>query len=131
MLTISAVSDAKGHTKQYVAMFSDLTPIKETERQLKHVAHFDLLTGLPNRTLLADRLRQAMAQSHRLGCIVAIAYLDLDDFHAVNDHYGRNTGDELLTAITHRLNAALRGGDTLALGGRRRVCCGSVGDCEH
>jgi PAS domain S-box-containing protein len=48
MLTISAVSDAKGHTKQYVAMFSDLTPIKETERQLKHVAHFDLLTGLPN-----------------------------------------------------------------------------------
>ena len=117
MLTISAVPDATGQTKQYVAMFSDLTPIKETERQLKHIAHFDLLTGLPNRTLLADRLRQAMAQSHRLGSIVAIAYLDLDDFHAVNDHYGRNTGDELLIAITHRLNVVLREGDTLARAG--------------
>ena len=117
MLTISAVPDVTGPTKQYVAMFSDLTLIKETERQLKHIAHFDLLTGLPNRTLLADRLRQAMAQSRRLGSIVAIAYLDLDDFHAVNDHYGRKTGDELLTEITNPLNAALREGDTLARAG--------------
>ncbi|MGA2726732.1 MAG: PAS domain S-box protein, partial [Terracidiphilus sp.] len=105
MLTISAVPDATGRTKQYVAMFSDLTPIKETEKQLKHIAQFDLLTGLPNRTLLADRLRQAMAGCHRLGCIVALAYLDLDNFHSINDRQGRNTGDSLLTAITHRLTA--------------------------
>ncbi|MGA8672512.1 MAG: diguanylate cyclase [Terracidiphilus sp.] len=118
MLTISAVTDATGRTKQYVGMFSDLTPIKETEKQLKHIAHFDLLTGLPNRTLLADRLRQAMAGCHRLGCIVALAYLDLDDFHSINDRHGRSTGDSLLTAITHRLTAVLRDGDTLArLGG--------------
>ncbi len=118
MLTISAVPDATGRTKQYVAMFSDLTPIKETEKQLKHIAHFDLLTGLPNRTLLADRLRQAMAQCHRLGRIVALAYLDLDDFHSINDRHGRNTGDLLLTAITQRLTRVLRDGDTLArLGG--------------
>ena len=118
MLTISAVPDTTGRTKQYVAMFSDLTPIKETEKQLKHIVHFDLLTGLPNRTLLADRLRQAMAQCHRLGYIVALAYLDLDDFHSINDRHGRNTGDLLLTAITHRLTAVLRDGDTLArLGG--------------
>jgi diguanylate cyclase (GGDEF)-like protein/PAS domain S-box-containing protein len=114
MLTISAVPDAMGRTKQYVAMFSDLTPIKETEKQLKHIAHFDVLTGLPNRTLLADRLRQAMAQSHRLGSIVAVAYLDLDDFRAVNDLHGHNVGDQLLTAITLRMGAALRDGDTLA-----------------
>jgi diguanylate cyclase (GGDEF)-like protein/PAS domain S-box-containing protein len=117
MLTINAVPDATGRTKRYVAMFSDLTPIKEGERQLKHIAHFDLLTGLPNRTLLADRLRQAMAQSRRLGSIVAIAYLDLDDFHVVNDHHGRKTGDELLTAIIHRLSAVLREGDTIARAG--------------
>ncbi len=114
MLTISAVPDALGRTKQYVASFSDLTPIKETERQLKHLAHFDLLTGLPNRALLTDRLRQEMARSNRLGRIIAIAYLDLDDFHVVNDQYGRNTGDQLLTAITHRLSAVLGEGDTLA-----------------
>ncbi len=114
MLTISAVPDALGRTKQYVAIFSDLTPIKETERQLKHLAHFDLLTGLPNRALLTDRLRQEMARSNRLGRIIAIAYLDLDDFHVVNDQYGRNTGDQLLTAITHRLSAVLGEGDTLA-----------------
>jgi diguanylate cyclase (GGDEF)-like protein/PAS domain S-box-containing protein len=118
MLTISAVPDGKGHTKQYVAMYSDLTSIKETERQLRRVAHFDLLTGLPNRTLLAERLWQAMARSRHLGCIVAIAYLDLDDFHAINDRHGCSTGDQLLTAITHRLSAVLREGDTLArLGG--------------
>ena len=118
MLTISAVPDATGRTKQYVAMFSDLTPIKETEKQLKHIAHFDLLTGLPNRTLLADRLRQAMAQRHRLGSIIALAYFDLDDFHSINEHHGRSTGDLVLTAITHRLTEVLREGDTLArLGG--------------
>jgi diguanylate cyclase (GGDEF)-like protein/PAS domain S-box-containing protein len=118
MLTISAVPDATGGTKQYVAMFSDLTPIKETEKQLKHIAHFDLLTGLPNRTLLTDRLRQAMAQCHRLGSIIALAYFDLDDFHAINEHHGRSTGDLVLTAITHRLTDVLREGDTLArLGG--------------
>jgi diguanylate cyclase (GGDEF)-like protein/PAS domain S-box-containing protein len=117
-LTISAVPDAEGKTKQYVAMFSDITSIKEKERQLKHIAHFDLLTGLPNRALLADRLRQAMSQSHRLGLLLAVAFLDLDNFREVNDLHGHIIGDQLLTAITHRMSGALREGDTLArLGG--------------
>jgi GGDEF domain-containing protein len=66
-------------TQQFVAMFSDITSMKEKEQELKQVAHFDLLTGLPNRVLLEDRLRQAMAQAHRLRSIVAVAYFDLDD----------------------------------------------------
>jgi diguanylate cyclase (GGDEF)-like protein/PAS domain S-box-containing protein len=117
-LTISAVPDAEGKTKQYVAMFSDITSIKEKERQLRHVAHFDLLTGLPNRVLLADRLGQAIAQARRLGHLLAVAYLDLDNFREVNDVHGHIIGDQLLTAVTHRMSGVLRQGDTLArLGG--------------
>jgi diguanylate cyclase (GGDEF)-like protein/PAS domain S-box-containing protein len=117
-LTISAVRDSAGDTQQYVAMFSDITPIKEKERQLSHVAHFDLLTGLPNRVLLADRLRQAMARAHRLGHMVAVANLDLDNFRSVNELHKPVVGDLLLTAIASRMSAVLRKGDTLArLGG--------------
>lgn len=117
-LNISAVPDESGRTKQYVAMFSDITSMKEKEQQLKQVAHFDLLTGLPNRVLLEDRLRQAMAQAHRLRSIVAVAYFDLDDWSTVNGLHGHIIGDQLLTTITRRLNVELREGDTLArLGG--------------
>lgn len=122
MLTISAVPDAAGKTQQYVGLFSDITSIKEQELQLQRVAHYDLLTGLPNRVLLADRLHQAMAQAHRGGRMVAIACLDLDDFRAVNDRHGHIVGDQLLTALTQRMSALLREGDTLArLGGDELV----------
>ena len=117
-LTISAVPDETGKTQQYVALFSDLSYVKEQEAQLARVTHYDLLTGLPNRVLLADRLRQAMAQAHGRKRMVAIACLDLDGFKAINDEHGHNIGDQLLTAITKRMNLALRDGDTLArLGG--------------
>ena len=122
MLTISAVPDAAGNTQQYVGLFSDITSIKEQELQLQRVAHYDLLTGLPNRVLLADRLHQAMAQAHRGGRMVAIACLDLDNFRAVNDRHGHIVGDQLLTALTERMSALLREGDTLArLGGDELV----------
>jgi diguanylate cyclase (GGDEF)-like protein/PAS domain S-box-containing protein len=118
MLTISAVPDSSGETQQYVALFSDLSSMKEQEEQLERVANYDLLTGLPNRVLLADRLRQAMAQTNRTKRIVAIAVLDLDGFKAINDLHGHNVGDQLLTAVTKRMSDALREGDTLArLGG--------------
>lgn len=114
MLTISAVPDAAGRAKQYVALFSDLTSMKEQERKLETIAHYDLLTGLPNRTLLADRKRQAMAQASRRGRVMAILCLDLDDFKGVNDRYGHNVGDQLLIAAAQRLKAVLRSDDTLA-----------------
>jgi diguanylate cyclase (GGDEF)-like protein/PAS domain S-box-containing protein len=114
MLTISAVRDATGKTQNYVALFSDITSMKEHQSQLEHVAHYDALTGLPNRLLLSDRLQQAILQSHRRGQSLAVAYLDLDGFKAVNDTYGHGHGDELLVALTERMKAALCDGDTLA-----------------
>jgi diguanylate cyclase (GGDEF)-like protein/PAS domain S-box-containing protein len=114
MLTISVVRDAAGATANYVALFTDITRLKEHQRQLEHIAHFDSLTSLPNRVLLADRLQQALTQSQRRGLSVAVVYLDLDGFKAVNDTHGHALGDELLVALAHRMKAALRNGDTLS-----------------
>lgn len=118
MLTISAVRDAQGQIHQYVALFSDITSIKEHQTQLEHIAHYDALTNLPNRVLLGDRLHQAMTQALRRGQLLAVAYLDLDGFKNVNDRHGHEVGDQLLIALASRMNLALREGDTLArLGG--------------
>lgn len=117
-LAIHAVRNAAGKVVQYVSHFSDVTQLKERERQLEHVAHYDALTGLPNRLLLADRLRQAMAQARRRNQFAAVAYLDLDGFKAINDTFGQEAGDNLLTAFAKRMSLALRDGDSLArLGG--------------
>jgi len=117
-LTITAVPDEEGKPRQYVAMFSDITSIKEQELKLEHVTYYDLLTGLPNRTLLADRLHQAMAHANRRGQMMAVVCLDLDDFKAINDRHGHSVGDQLLTLLTRRIHLALREGDTLSrLGG--------------
>ncbi|OQW89586.1 MAG: diguanylate cyclase [Rhodoferax ferrireducens] len=118
LLTISAVRDAQGITQQYVALFSDITTIKEQQNQLEHIAHFDALTDLPNRVLLADRLQQAMAHAQRRQKQLAVTYLDLDGFKAINDHHGHEAGDHVLVTLAHRMKQALREGDTLArLGG--------------
>lgn len=114
MLTISTVRDAQGAPQNYVALFTDITPMKEHQSQLEHIAHFDALTSLPNRVLLADRLQQALTQSQRRGLSVGVVYLDLDGFKTVNDMHGHGLGDELLVALAQRMKAALRDGDTLA-----------------
>jgi diguanylate cyclase (GGDEF)-like protein/PAS domain S-box-containing protein len=114
MLNVSAVPDDNGITRHYVALFTDITALKKHQQQLEHIAHYDALTNLPNRVLLADRLQQAMAQSQRRGKQLAVAYLDLDGFKAINDYHGHDIGDELLITVAHRMNAALRDGDTLA-----------------
>ena len=114
MLTISAVPDANGQTQQYVGLFSDITRMKDHERELERVAHYDALTGLPNRVLFGDRLQQAMAQATRRAQRLAIAYLDLDGFKTINDRYGHEVGDRLLIAVAGRMKRALREEDTLA-----------------
>ena len=114
MQTISAVYDDQGKLLQYVALFSDITSQKEHQQQLEHIAHFDALTGLPNRALLADRLHQAMAQATRRGQYLALAFLDLDAFKAINDSHGHDAGDHLLIALAARMKQTLREGDTLA-----------------
>ena len=114
MLTISSVSDEFGAHKHYVALFTDISNIKQHEAQLERMAHYDVLTGLPNRALLADRLGQAMLQCHRHHSSLAVVFLDLDGFKNVNDTYGHSAGDELLVALSQRMKAVLRDCDTLA-----------------
>lgn len=118
LLTISAVRDENGSISNYVALFSDITSLKEHESQLEHLAHYDALTDLPNRVLLGDRLRQAMALELRRKKCLAVVFLDLDGFKEVNDLYGHAVGDKLLIAVSRRINRELRQSDTLArLGG--------------
>ncbi|PKO94335.1 MAG: diguanylate cyclase [Betaproteobacteria bacterium HGW-Betaproteobacteria-10] len=114
LITVSAVRDLAGLTQHYVALFTDITSMKEHEQQLEHIAHYDVLTNLPNRLLLTDRLHQAMVQSQRRGHSIAVIYLDLDGFKAVNDQHGHGIGDALLISLADRMKAALREGDTLA-----------------
>ena len=118
LLTISAVKGRDGQPEHYVGIFADITTQKAYQQQLEHIAHFDALTGLPNRVLLADRLKQAMAQARRHRRQLAVAYIDLDGFKAVNDAHGHHAGDGLLVAVAKRMKEGLREGDTVArLGG--------------
>jgi diguanylate cyclase (GGDEF)-like protein/PAS domain S-box-containing protein len=135
MQTISAVRDAQGVLQNYVSLFTDITPMKTHQQQLEYIAHYDLLTHLPNRVLLADRLQQAMVQSQRRHLSLAVAYLDLDGFKAVNDVHGHHVGDELLVTLSKRMKEALREGDTLArMGGDEFVVVlvdlAQPSDCE-
>ncbi|TWX53653.1 EAL domain-containing protein [Colwellia hornerae] len=86
----------------------------EHHEQLERMAHYDVLTNLPNRVLLADQLNQAIAVCKRRNNSVAVAFMDLDGFKAVNDKFGHSVGDELLLAVSQRMKEALREGDTLA-----------------
>ena len=118
MLTINAVRGPDGEVLRYVALFSDISTQKQHEMRLEHIAHYDALTGLPNRVLLSERLNAALPEARRLGQPLALVFLDLDGFKAVNDSYGHDKGDKLLETLAERLQGALREGDTLArLGG--------------
>jgi diguanylate cyclase (GGDEF)-like protein/PAS domain S-box-containing protein len=112
--TIVPTLDDKGKPRQYVAILTEITERKQIEEKLKRIAHYDVLTNLPDRVLLSDRLSQAMAQCQRHNKSLAIAYMDLDGFKAVNDTHGHHAGDELLIALSQRMKEALREGDTLA-----------------
>jgi diguanylate cyclase (GGDEF)-like protein/PAS domain S-box-containing protein len=118
ILSITTIRDAQGHIENYVGLFTDITELKNTQRNLEKLANFDLLTGLPNRSLLADRLQQAIAAARRQNRSLAVCFLDLDGFKEINDHYGHDVGDELLIEVARRLTSAVRGSDTVArLGG--------------
>lgn len=97
---------------------TDITSLKAHEEKLEHMAHYDHLTKLPNRLMLADRLHQAMLQAQRHQQVLAVVYLDLDGFKQINDTYGHTAGDHLLVTIATRMKVAIREGDTLSrLGG--------------
>ncbi|SIS89690.1 EAL domain-containing protein [Neptunomonas antarctica] len=117
-LSIDVVSKADGEIDQHVAVFSDISRIKAHETELDRIAHYDALTGIPNRRLLGDRLNHTIARAKRSGKSLAVCYLDLDSFKPVNDQYGHATGDLLLIEVTQRLLKILREEDTIArLGG--------------
>ncbi len=117
-LTISSVCNEDGSTSHYIGLFSDISKQKAHQTELEYIAHHDTLTGLPNRTLLIDRLQMALAQSSRHRRQLAVAYIDLDSFKDVNDTYGHAAGDHLLTEITKRIRKILRSGDSIGrLGG--------------
>jgi len=135
-LTISAVTDQQGEVSHYIGTFTDITCVINQREQLEFLAHYDALTKLPNRALLADRLQQTLAQAARNGSLVAVCYLDLDGFKAVNDELGHEAGDALLIEIAHRLRDCVRAGDTVSrLGGDEFVLLlgdvGSAGECEQ
>ncbi|MCW2268748.1 phosphodiesterase DibA [Pseudomonas sp. JUb96] len=116
--TICSIRDDSGELSHYVAVFSDISAIKHTERELAYLAHHDPLTDLPNRLLFNDRAEQALAsaQANKRGC--ALLLLDLDHFQSINDGLGHNVGDQLLKVVGERLRHLLGSGVTLArLGG--------------
>jgi len=116
--TIRLIHDDLGRVSHYVAVFSDISAIKNSEHELTHLAHHDPLTDLPNRLLFTDRVEQALtsAQLHKRGC--ALLMIDLDHFKMINDSLGHNIGDQLLKAVAVRFKGLFVPGITLArLGG--------------
>jgi len=112
--SISTVRDDEGRVTHYVAVLSDVTARKVAEERLDHLATHDPLTDLANRTLFHERARQALARAARSGDIVAVFFLDLDNFKVINDTLGHFVGDRLLQETARRLAAELRGADTVA-----------------
>ena len=117
-LSISAIRSENGEIVNYVGLLTSVTQLLKRQHELEFFAHHDVLTRLPNRLLLTDRLQQAIAKAERSHRYCAACYIDLDAFKTVNDTYGHAAGDELLQQIATRVRNILRANDTFArLGG--------------
>lgn len=121
LLSISVVRDAQQQLQYYVGIFSDITQLKEHEAGFDRVAHYDALTGIPNRRPLSDRLGQAILHAQRTGQAAPFVS-DLDGFKNINDRHGHEVGDQLLIGVTERIKSALRTEDNSGPPWRRRVC---------
>jgi diguanylate cyclase (GGDEF)-like protein/PAS domain S-box-containing protein len=113
-LTISAARDGRGNVTEYVAIFSDITARKQAEEEIRSLAYYDALTGLPNRRMLLDRFHQALSLSARSGQCGAILFLDMDRFKTLNDTLGHDYGDTMLVEVGRRMKSCLREVDTVA-----------------
>ncbi len=133
-LTINRITDASGRPIRYVAVFHDITEMRSKDERIRHLAFHDALTGLPNRSLLHDRLEHALARAKREGRRLSVSFIDLDRFKAVNDGLGHDVGDLLLQEVAHRIQLRLRSMDTVArMGGDEFVVLmedfDTAGDC--
>ncbi|HEY9120599.1 MAG TPA: diguanylate cyclase [Marinobacter sp.] len=113
LLTITAITNDDGVTTHYAGLFTDITQHRRDEDQIRQMAYYDALTGVPNRRLLEDRLEHAIRHAHRKEMLLAVMFIDLDHFKQVNDTLGHATGDELLLQFTNRVQGCLREDDTL------------------
>ena len=113
-VTISVLRDEQSRITHYVAVYLDITERKKEEEHIKYLANYDVLTGLPNRYLLADRIEQALSAAQRKQDKVAVLFIDLDHFKNINDSLGHDIGDALLKQVAGRLKACLRRTDTIA-----------------
>ncbi len=117
-MVANVVRNQEGHLTNLVASAVDMSEHKAREERIHHLAHHDVLTDLPNRSLCMERLRMAMEQASRTGELVGVVFIDLDRFKNINDSMGHHTGDGLLRSVSLRLQEAVRGGDTVSrLGG--------------
>ncbi len=112
--TISAVRNTAGEIIEFVSLFADITQKKRSEEEIAYRANYDALTGLPNRTLMTERLNQAIKQARREDSRIAVMFLDLDFFKQVNDTLGHAMGDRLLQAVAERMRLCVRETDTIA-----------------
>ncbi len=113
-LIITPVTGSDGAIQYFVAIMQDITERKRSEQQISQLAFYDVLTSLPNRRLLNDRLEQAMSASQRSERYGAVMFLDMDNFKPLNDRYGHGVGDLLLMEVAHRLSSSVRKIDTVA-----------------
>ncbi|MGN7611480.1 diguanylate cyclase domain-containing protein [Magnetococcales bacterium HHB-1] len=113
-VTISSITDSDGQPTNFAAVFHDITRRKKEEEKLRHRAHHDFLTGLPNRTLFIDRLDQVIANTRRNRKQAAVLFLDLDRFKPVNDTYGHAVGDMLLVEVAAAIKGQIRNEDTVS-----------------
>lgn len=117
-LSIAPVRDEKGKVTHFIGVQNDISDTKHYQEALEHQANHDALTGLPNRNLLQDRIVQAIVHAERSARLVAIVFIDLDNFKLINDSLGHTAGDQLIKAVAERLQSAFRSVDTVArLGG--------------
>ena len=114
LLSISSLRNEHEQVINYVGIFTDITQSKKQQEALNLMAHYDVLTGLPNRALFVDRFHQAIAHSKRTKTLLAIFFLDLDKFKPVNDNYGHEVGDKLLIEVAKRIAANIRQEDTVS-----------------
>lgn len=127
LLTISTIFDDQGKPIRHLGVFADISQIKESQAKLEFMAHHDPLTKLSNRSLAESRLEQELEQARRHNQQLSVLFIDLDRFKQVNDSFGHLMGDELLCAVSSRLNARLREGDTLGrLGGDEFILIASA-----